>query len=191
MALFTAADAREFVIDGETPLSGFAGEQLEEAEGRIAEAFQDICGVAFSPTSETDVAVDGGRAVLLLPHTRIVSLDAVSVGGTAFGPQEMDDLIVYPGGLVYRPGGWSPGVGNVTVSYTHGYENVPKRIKWAALVVAVEELTGNDINSRAISHTDELGTVRLSTPDGVNRWYGIPSVDSILAQYRVKVPAIG
>lgn len=191
MALFTAAEAKAFRLRGETPLASYSDTELTDAAARIKESFEDICGVAFEPTNVTAVVDGSGKTAILLPNLYVTSVTGVTVDGTALTAGELADLSVYQEGVIHWSSGWTTGNQNVSVAYTHGYAAVPKRIKWAALVVAVEELTGNDISSRAITQTDDMGTFRLSTPDGVNRFYGIPSVDAVLAQYSEKVPAIG
>lgn len=194
MALFTVAEAKAFVLGGETPLSSYTDAAITEAEARIKESFEDICGVAFESTSSTSIVSGDNGTFILLPRARVTAVTAVTMDGVAFSAGQLSSLKVYPYGKLDRDtsGYFTTGVRNVSVTYTHGHTSVPKRIKWAALVVAVEELTGSDITKRATAHTDDLGTFRLSVPDGEKeRWYGIPAVDAILQQYSEKVPAVG
>lgn len=189
MALFTTAEAKAFVIAGDTPLAAYPDATISAAEARIKERFEDICRVAFEPTEVTVTLDRNGANGIVLPHTRVTALEEVTVDGTEV---DVADLKLYDYGVLYYSTGWGNGVQDVEVTYTHGHATVPKAIKWAALVVAVEEIVGSDITKRATSHTDDLGTFRLSVPDGEReRWYGIPAVDAILSQYSEKVPAIG
>lgn len=189
MALFTVAEAKAFVVGGETPLAPVADAVITAAEARIKERFEDICEVAFEPTEVTATLDGKGATGLVLPHTRVTEVEGVAIDGTEV---DVADTKLYDYGVLYYSSGWGNGVQDVEVTYTHGYAAVPKAIKWAALVVAVEEIMGSDVTKRAITQTDDIGTFRMSVPDGEKeRWYGIPAVDAVLSQYSEKVPAIG
>lgn len=195
MALFTVEEARGFHIGGETPLSDstrFPDSTITEASARIKERFEDICGVAFEET-ETTVSLDGGtRTSLLLPNTRVSALAEVSVDDVAFTEDQVSEVKVYSHGEIDRVTSyWGSGRQNISVTYTHGWPEVPASIKWAALVVAVKELIDSDLTSRMTSRSDEMGTTRFAPMGTEGNWYGIPAVDSILQQYSERVPAIG
>lgn len=192
MALFTTAEARAFKVKGQTPLSNattYPDADITAAHDRIKERFEDICGVAFEPTTVTKTLAGNGDDFLVLPNLKVTGVTSATLDGSAL---TVGDLKVYDWGEVYYSGGWASGYQNISITYTHGWPAVPKPIKWAALIVCVNELTQSDVSSRAISHTDSLGTTRLAIPNAnYGHWYGIPSVDSVLQEYSAQVPVIG
>lgn len=189
MALFTTDEARAFKVKGQTPLSSVAAAEITEAQARIKESFEDICGVAFEPTARTVTLNGTGTRYLLLPNTRVTAISSAEIDDDALTVSDVD---VFDIGQLYYASGWTSGLNNITITYTHGHATVPRDIKRAALIVAVDELVNADVLSRATSQTDQLGTFRLSIPDPDKaRWYGIPSVDSVLQRHRENVTAIG
>lgn len=188
MALFTAAEAKAFSYNGDTPLAERTDAELNEAAARIAERFTEICGVAFEPTEATATIDGSGRGALVLPHLRVTEVEEGTVGDDEV---DVEDVSIYAAGIIYRDAGWTRGFNNVTITYTHGHAAVPRPIKRAALIVAVHEVVGSDVPSAATSHSDELGTYERFTPGAENSWYGLPEVDSVLAQYREKTLVLG
>lgn len=189
MALFTTAEARAFKIKGEAPLSSastYPDGSITDVAARLKEDFESICGVAFESTTSVVYTFDGdGGSEVWVSNVRVTAVSAATNDGTALTAGQLLDLKIYPfGRFVWKDGTWLKGNRNCSITFTHGFTAVPARIKWAALLLATEELTGSDITNRTISQSDELGTFRLATGDGVNRWYGIPAVDSVLRRYR-------
>lgn len=194
MSLFSTAEARAFVLKGQTPLSStdqFPDAAITSAAARIKAAFEDICLVALEPVTGVVHRFNGDdRPVVWVPHFEVTAVTAADNNGTALDAAQLAQLDIDPWGRISYDGGrWSanPFVSrNCSVTYTHGLASVPADIKWAALIVCIEELQGQSVTGRAIAQTNELGTVRLSTADGINRWYGIPAVDAVLRRYEDK-----
>jgi hypothetical protein len=200
--LFTLGQARGFNPRGQTaaPLASsttYPDDAVLDARARISDEFELICGTSFFPRYGRVRLQGSGRRLLLLPARRLTSVLAVTVGGTAFTSPELADLDVHPDGTIVRSSGALfvappvPDVANVTVDYVYGYQRVPGAITRAALLLLVSQLAGTDISPRALTLTDESGTMTLATAGLRGAWYGLPEVDSVLDRYRrSRIPGI-
>lgn len=195
--LFTVTEARAFDNAALSDPTQFPTAAIEEARSRIEDAFEEICGVSFVPRlGRVDLSGNGSLLLMLpLDAYAIRSVETRSGGvWTAFSSDELDDLILEPwGGLTReRRGVWPRGTRNVRVTYEHGYAQVPLEIKRAGLTLLKAQLRGSDLDPRATSFSDGLGTYRLVT-EGLTRgaWFSIPEVNAILARYERKVPVVG
>lgn len=107
-----------------------------------------------------EIKVDGtGTDALLLPEHPVVAVVSVSIGDD--DPLvEDDDYVVHPyTGIVFRLNGfsWPRGRQNISVTYTHGYEEdeVPQTIRLVALQVAARIYAAggtSDPDNTAIGH---------------------------------------
>lgn len=190
MALFTAAEAKAFKYQGQMSLASFDDEDLEAAELRIRQAFEDICGVAFAPT-ETTEEIDGGTGdTLALPDDLVTAVATVeSWDGAAWAAVETGGYRLIAGGVLLRGGGayWPRGRASVRATYTHGYAEPPLEIKRAALILATEQLRGSNISARATQQTNENGTFNLAVPGWrEGQYFGLPEVDAVLAREAAK-----
>lgn len=197
--LFTVAAARSFDKGQLSSATLYPEAAIEEARGRIADAFAHICGVEFVPRLRR-VTLDGGgdgawhdawRAgdewrryswgtgggrALELPDVEVTALRSVATraaGGatwTEYTASELAGVVALPDGVLYREsGGWPPGRQNVRVAYECGFTQPPADIRRAALILAVNQLVPRDIGDRALSISSEVGTFRLSTA-GERAW---------------------
>jgi hypothetical protein len=116
----------------------------------------------------------------------------VTVDGIAYTSPQLALVSGNSQGTLRRTDGsrWPTGFDNIVVSYVHGYPSVPGPITRAALLLTASHLAGGDVNPRAMSVTNELGTTQLATP-GVGRWqYGLPEADAILRRYDKRAAGI-
>lgn len=193
MVLFTKDEAKAFRYQGQVPLAQMADDDLEAAEARIRAAFEDICGVAFSPVADTVATVDGRHnGPLILPHPLVTAITGATTyrggtTGTDLTTEQLDALEI-DGWLLHWRGGWWPGGGRaVRLTYTHGYADPPLEIKRAALILAVEQLSGSNISPRATQQTNEVGTFNLAVPGWrEGQYFGLPEVDAVLAREAAK-----
>jgi len=157
----------------------------EQVEGEI----EDAAGVAFVPRGYRAVLDGNGRTSLFLPHNRITRLVSLKVGDDTV---DVADAYLYgsEGRLALQVGSF--GTGNLTVQalYEHGYAQPPARIKRAALILLKDRVVASNIEDRALSHTDEAGTIALSVA-GANGIFGIPEVDAAVEQYSELAPRVG
>ena len=198
--LFSIAEARAFDQKQLTNAATFPDSLIDEARGRILDTFQDICGAAFVPRyRESIIRHDGGysagdfggyyqwspadRPELLLPFPYPRKVRSIDVSYWAMDWVAWDITLspieLTPEGLVRTilPHG------TLRIRYEHGLDAVPAAIKKAALQVLLFELLPDNTPERATSVVMGDQTYRLSTADGIRKYYGIPTVDSALARY--------
>ena len=196
--LFTLSEARAFDHGAVSSEATYPDAAVLAMRDRIAEAFEDITGVAFGTRATRYVCDGDGGIELWLPSMRCqaVSTAAIRERGTVtwteFTPDELADLLLSANGRLIREtlGIWSYGQRNVRVDYTHGWERVPLEVKRAGLWVLRDHLAGNNLPRNALSQVDELGTFQLATPGQRGAWFGIPEVDEVLRRYSEKVPGL-
>jgi hypothetical protein len=188
--LFNLNDARTFTVSGaQTPLSSsvtYPDGTIAEARDRITGMFAQHCGVSFIPRYARLELPGTGTRSLTVQHRRISTVLAATINGTAQTASNIEpvwnDRVLW-----HKTGVWSAATSsnprNVTVSYEHGYQQVPSDIRRAALLLLLREVVPSDIPDRALSLTNEFGNMRLAVP-GVDYPTGIPQVDEILNRYR-------
>jgi hypothetical protein len=207
MALFTATDARAFIVGDRKPLEDpakYSDAAINAAAAGIAESFAAICGVAFVPTTTTATVLDAaGGDTLILPHRRVTAISAAGYRGstgsdwTALTAGELTALEMTDAGIVRWPGrSWPRGAGLVRVTYTHGYAAVPYDIKRAALILCFRWLTGDVVGDRVLSLSNEMGQVTRfavagGSIGGTRLWFGYPEVDATLARYATSGVGVG
>jgi len=198
--LFTIAEARaahEALIEASYPDA-----TIQAARERIAEWFEQICGVSFVERYRRVVASGDGTCELLLPAPamrvsavrRVEERTSGTQTWTALSAGDLADVLVEPTGLLVREttGVWTLGRRNWRIAYEHGHEQVPEAIKLAALRVLVSQVIPSNHSDRMLSETNSLGTFRLAAPDARQwgRWFGLPLVDATLAEYSERLPGM-
>ncbi len=138
------------------------------------------------------IGLAGVETGVLYPRT----VESVTVDGEAVDAGHVEALALHPHGLIMRtdggvfaPGRYGP---NVEVRLTAGKtETAPPEIRYATQMWAADYLRSpqDRFPSSAISVSNELGVMRLSTP---GRLYpsGLPEVDAILIRARERAPLI-
>ena len=193
--LFTISEARGFGDTGLADATKYPNATIAGARDRIAEEFERICGTSFTPRSRF-VVIDGSKqsrdgASVWLPSIRTASVSTVETREhgtqtwTAFTADEVADVLVTGTGRIERESlaDWPPGTRNIRVQYSYGYDEPPTPIKRAALVLIRAHAVPSDIDTRAMSLTDELGTYRFAAAGERGAWFGIPDVDAVLDRY--------
>lgn len=156
-------------------------DRLEQAEALV----RAFCGWHIAPSRTATAAVirGNGTTTLVLPSLYVTSISAVSDDGTALTVE--DDYIWSAAGVLTRVGTWS--TGEVTVTYTHGYDTPPPEVK--AIVQAVAQRAvdnpgsllrrqiGPFSNTYSTTGANEVATLALleSEKDALRR-YRIPAV---------------
>lgn len=186
---FSVSEARSFDGGALTDESAYPLQSIVDAREQVESEIEDACGVAFVPRGAR-VALDGsGGAALFLPHIRIRDVVEATEDDTAV---DLDDVTLRTddGVLILSVGSWAIGDRNVSVLYEHGYTQPPARIKRAALILLRDRLVRSNVNDRALSYTDDSGTMQMSVA-GVNGAFGIPEVDAAVAQYTEHIAVLG
>ena len=183
--LFTLGEARAFQDGLVADTTTYPVADLDKARTDIEDLFEKICRVSFIPRYSRQTLDGDGRKSLFLNRPKVSAITAVTEDAVAL--VIADDVIFYSDGTISKPssGTWSSGDRqNIVVDYEHGFSSPPSAIARAGKTLLLSLLAGSDVLDRAIVHTDETGTYRLSVPDDKKRPTGIPEVDSVLAQYR-------
>lgn len=198
--LFTVNAARSFGKLSLADSSKYPEATIVAARSRILEDFKQICGVSFVPRSAR-VTLDGdGTPTLRVPDLylrEIVTMENRAAGSatwTALTASELAAIIVAPGGVIQRVDGayFLCGRTNYRVTYTYGYRRAPEAIRRAALTLATYQLVPSDLSDRATMQTNDVGTFRLAVAGWRDKsYYGLPTVDAVLARYDETVPGIG
>lgn len=113
--------------------------------GAAGETIRDHCGWHIAPiVSETEVqARIGGNGIILLPTMKLVSVDLLIINGAVLPGDAYE--VFSAGFIVYRGFAGRRARGHtVSVSFTHGYEEVPKAVAEVGF-----ELTGRTIEHPA------------------------------------------
>lgn len=197
--LFTIAEARAAHPD--LLEATYPDATIQAIRERITEWFAEICGVSFVERFRRVVVSGDGTAELLLPEAmRVTALRRAEerTSGTqtwtALSAGDLADVLVEPHGLLVREtiGTWTAGRRNWRIGYEHGWEQVPEPIKHAAIRVLISQVFPSNHSDRALSETNSLGTFRLAAPDARTwgRWFGLPLVDVVLAEYNERVPGM-
>lgn len=196
MTIFSVAEARAFVYQGQTPLASavtYPDALIEETAERITEDFARICDVSFVPVTGATAILDGhGDPHLALPDARVTAITAVeSWDGSAWVASGLTYRLMDDGSLL-GDARWPYGRANLRVTYDHGYAEPPAAIKRAALILAVNQLVTTNSNDRATQVATEEGTYNLAVAGWrAQAYYGIPVVDSVLARYSERGPLVG
>ncbi len=157
---------------------------VEDAIARAIETIEDECDVAFIPR-ETTSAVSSAVAdeqLLSLPKNRVRS--ATAAEASTSGELDITTARVVAGGYLERSIGWPAGE-TITVTFTHGYDQPPRRITDAVKLYARSLILDGPVDKRAtqISAADG-GVINLLTPGLRGSITGIPEVDAAIEQYR-------
>lgn len=205
--LFTIREARAYGDGILADQAKYSVDAVADARDRVSDRLENICGVSFIPRYEL-VEHDGGvyqdeRSLFLrkrngdpaLKVSRIRHAAIRSFGTTTWtdltGTELADLFPLWTGeGLRESTGVWLAGHKNTRVGYEHGFQQTPREVKRAAMMLARYELVPSNLNSRALQEQGEFGTVQLATAGKYGSLTGIPDVDEIIQEYMYKVPVL-
>ena len=193
--LFTEAELRAFYSSDLSSESTYPDAKLAEARDRITAAFEEHCGVSFVRRWRRETHPGDGSAILTVDRPYISSVSAATVGGVDVSATvSVAPVLPY---LYRTSAAWTHATQaspfNVVVSYVHGHQSVPGDVKRAAMIAArqqlVKDVTGAGVPETASSWNDSTGQyVAFAANDQTERWFGIPSVDSVLREFSMKIP---
>lgn len=188
--LFTLAEARESI-----PQNQFPDAKVIEGRDRVTERFEEVLGFALGRRYFRETLNGDGRGVLILRELKAKTLRAIETRSgstwTALTSDELAYCQLEGNGLVTRESGyWPTGTQNIRVGYEAGLDPIPLDIKRAGLDYLKFALMDNNTQQQATAVNNEKGTFTLSKPGDLAYFTGLPSVDTVLALYRRKMPAI-
>ena len=179
--LFTVLEARAFG-DGElADEEAYLTAAIEFARERITEEFTGIIGYELGKRRKSHEFYASRVPWVFLPDTYVTSIVAASdPDGSAL---DVSTLSVEPTGFVQGISSW---YGKHKIEYVCGAD-IPLALKRAALTLLRSQAVPTDVDNRALTFTDQLGTYRLSAAGRAGAWFGIPDVDSVLDRYASNV----
>ena len=194
--LFTEAGLRAYYGSDLASESTFPDADIQVVRDRIADEFEEICGVSFVPKYRQQTLAGNGRYQIKADRFYIQEILAAKISDVA---QTASDLTTHPTlpyinhttRLFTTPSVANPY--NIVVAYRHGWQTPPADIVRAAMVLArqqlLKDITGAGVPETASSWNDGTGQyVSYAANDQTQRWYGIPSVDGALRRYNVRSP---
>lgn len=190
--LFTLGEARAFDGGALGSTASYPDPDILAARDRIAEAFAEICGVAFGARYARDIVDGDGSDSIRVGNGRVLAVRSIrtrSAGAwTALTGAELADLTVYPTSVICRDtlGTFPAGRRNVEVEYEYGLQPVPAEIRLAALRLLRDQLVKSPLDDRATSQAGEFGTFSLATAGRNGSYFGLPLVDEVLNRYRAE-----
>lgn len=136
-------------------------------------AVQAYCGWHIGPSQEDTLILDGsGASLLMLPSLHVTDVASISAdydgGLTVLDPTSYDWSAV--GMIELRNGCFPHRFRSVTVTFTHGYSEMPANVQ-----AVVDQITAGGIGPQAI----QVGQVRVQVQSG---WL---SAESLLAPYKL------
>jgi hypothetical protein len=165
-------------------VDAFPDDDLDAMRQTVEEAFEheEAANVAFVPRLRTETFSGSGTERLVVSAARVRS----AVSATADGePLDVTAARAVTKRGLWLPATWPAGDSNLVVTYEHGYDAPPLRVKRAALILAK-----GPIDDRATQVPDGAGgAINLATPGLFGARFGIPEVDAVIAQYRERPPA--
>jgi hypothetical protein len=125
---------------------------------------------------------------LFLGRSAVRTIRSVTVDGAPLASQDLAALVLHDGRWLYRPTGWLPSStgtpDNIVVTYEHGLDSPPRRIRDAAMLLAQVRLVGDDLSPRATRvRIRHVGDVALADPTAPGAVTGIPEVDAAIEAY--------
>ncbi|HTU15639.1 MAG TPA: hypothetical protein VMF31_10600 [Solirubrobacterales bacterium] len=165
----TVQEVKDFVVGvvDDVPEDPKILEAIELVQDRL----EDACRCAFIPQTRTEqVEAHDGKALLSRP----LVIEVLEVDG-----EESSIAGPFPTGRIPLHNG------DRVVKYRHGWEETPRPIKRAALLLIRDQLTPDpsDFNSRATSVSNEEGSFALVTPGVRGAIFPIPEVNQIVRNY--------
>ena len=177
---FSIGEAKEF---DNAAMADLTAKQIRKArqfaESRIENILLKESGyrTAWVPRGERVTRSGSNEGTLYLTGRPIKEVALLEIGGAA---TDLDNVNVFSDRLELIVGLFSSGDNNVSVYYHYGHDQPTEEIKWAALILTKHRALSSNIEDRATSFSDELGTRQLAVPGRRGEWTGIPEVDSIL-----------
>jgi hypothetical protein len=164
----------------ELDATSYPDDVVDGVAATAEQALEDACDVAFVPRAATDIVTTqtafGDRRLLNTPVRSITSADDAAGNSIDVTGATID------GRWISLPNGWP--AGQVSITYQHGQDVPPLRVKQAAMILTREWLVSGPVTDRQTQlPTEGGGAVNLAVPGGRFGTFGIPEVDATVAQH--------
>jgi hypothetical protein len=157
--------------------------RLTQARDMAEEWFEDAARVAFVPRTTTETVSGNGETVLFVSANKVRTLTQAVDLGVA-----IDVAGVRKAGLrsFYRAEGWLEGIANLTVTYTHGFDAPPKRVRDVVMTMAKFEVIDGPYDERTVRRGgggSDLGVSDLTVAGQKGAVFSVPDANAALALY--------
>ena len=187
--LFDLADLRAFewggFTQGAAPLADpvkYPDEKLSRWRDQIADEIEEFTGTAPMERytrARLRPSIGSRRLLLDTPGYHPRRVLGLTNGGTVWAPNLLAELEL---GITVISHAYQSFTDPVQLTYVRGLARVPAQISEAGMKITVMKARPSTIPPRAISITDERGTMQLSVANyDKARYYGVPEVDTALA----------
>jgi len=177
---FTPAELRALYTDV-ADATAYPDVLMNQYRALAEQAFEDAAGVAFVPRTVTEALRSPNGGVLRASHPRVRSVTAAT---DAVGATISLTTLQVDGSWLTVDNGWPLNLGAVTVTYTHGYDSPPLRVKQAVMALAREWMLSGPVTDRQTGIPVEGGgTISLARPGGRFGTFGLAEVDAAVEQY--------
>ncbi len=193
---FTLAELNALPNMGEAK---YTDARKEAAAAYVVGIIERVVKTSFVARTVTSERHDGGRDGIVLRNPHVISVTSATESGSAV----TDTLRVVNGVLrrfssatSFTPVSWTPGTGNVLVTYQSGYSvAAPADIKEVALLATrwrlIASNSNSDMNARQTSMTNDMGGTTQYAVAGVDRPTGYPEVDAVIIGWRDRLTGYG
>lgn len=166
--IVTVEEVKSFLanVDVDPP----ADDVIESTIKLVTDQLEDACGCRFEPREETVTVEARNGQVILEPM--VIDVTEIDGESASIGP--------------YRSGVVPMADGTYTISYRHGHETVPARVKRAVLLLTrhVLNVDPTDWDNRATFKSNDLASWSLITPGVKGAVTPIPEVNQVIADYQ-------
>lgn len=196
---FTLASFRDEMPDMDNATT-YPDARVLRAAKHITAIIEREVGTSFIARTATAEKHNGGTAAIILRKAFPIEVDSATENGVT-----VTDSLAIVNGILRRystgsfvPVTWTWGVGNVAVTYTHGYTStladVPGDIAEAAMQgtrsYLLEHSSNSSVLDRRSSMTNEVGTTSFVLA-GEERPTGYPEVDAVIVGWRKRLNPMG
>lgn len=194
---FTLAEFR--ALPDMADSSTYSDTRVDEAAAHITGIVEREVGTAFISRTVTAEKHDGGTDAIVLHKPHPISVTSATEDGTAV----TDTLSIVSGVLrrfssstSFTPIWWTNGIGNVSVTYTHGYSTAaPSDIKEAVMrgtrAYLLETSEKSGVLDRRSSVTNDLGGTTSYVLAGQDQPTGYPQVDAVILGWKSRIDLYG
>lgn len=187
--LFSESQARAFKVGSTAVLTAalYSDSELAEARDRITDLIERRTGISWVPRFGRFTFNGNGAYEVALPNRNIISLQSVTIGGTAqtIGNYDVDPDtgIVYAKASTFTAATYST-PRNVVIEYEYGKQQLEDGVDRIALRWLMATVVRNNQPDRAMTLNNEVGTFRLAPFDPS----GDPEVDAWCASHDERNP---
>lgn len=198
--LVDEADLRTHDLSAMSSTTVYTDAMLATARDGALDKLEQWTGRSWIPRfGQVQLAGNGDYSIWLADGIRkyggggwssdILSIQSATVSGTAV---TVGNIVIEPltSELIRTDGVWTQATRtsprNITVNYTYGWEHPVDNVERIVALLVRDQLVATAIEDRAMSFSDELGTMRFTTPGVGQAVSSIPEVNEWVRAHRIR-----